>query len=224
MQAVIYTRFSPRRNAETSESCETQEAICHNHASRKGYEVVLVVHDRDVSGKDEYRENLWQAIEATPKGGILLVMKRDRLARNVYLSEQINRAVASRGATIEAVAGDVEGDSDEAVMIRQVLASIAEYERKLIARRTSFAMRQHQRTGRRMGRYSPYGWTLNPEDPTIMDRDPIEQVAIERIIELATEGKTPYAVARAMNEEMPEAARGASWNARTIRKIVERAR
>lgn len=222
MKAVIYTRFSPRRKAAECESCETQEALCRNHASRKGYEVIQAVHDKDVSGKDEYREKLWKAIEATPRGGVLLVIRRDRLARNVYLSEQINRAVATRGARIEATAGDVAGDSDEATMIRQVLASIYEYERKMIGKRTSFAMRQHQRNGRRMGRYTPYGWKPSPADPSRMDPDPAERRAIERIEELAGEGKSKYVIARLMNEEMPGSARGQRWNARTVGKIMDR--
>jgi len=222
-KAIIYTRFSPRRNAETSESCETQEGMCALHASQHNYEVAGVYHDKDVSGKDEYREVLWQAIEALGRGDILLVFKRDRLARNVYLAEQINRAVATRGATIEAIAGDVEGDSDEAVMIRQVLASIAEYERKMIGRRTSYAMRQHQRNGKRMGRYAPYGYRIDPADSTRLEPEPLEQVAVERIRELADEGKTAYAIAKIMTEEMPEAARARQWNVRTVDKIVERA-
>ena len=222
-KVVIYTRFSPRRNADESESCETQVDICKEYAKLKGYEIGRVFKDKDVSGKDEYREKLWDAIESMSKGSVLLVYKRDRLARNVYLSEQINRAVIAKGGRIEAVSGDVEGDGPEHVMIRQVLASIAEYERKMIACRTSHAMRQHQKNGKRMGRYAPYGWRIDPIDSTMLEPVQHEQVAIDLIRKLyETDGETPHAIAKTMSEVMPEAARSGRWNAKTVGKIVNR--
>ncbi|HUV05760.1 MAG TPA: recombinase family protein [Armatimonadota bacterium] len=221
-EAIIYTRFSPRKNADTSESCEIQEAICRKHAEDRGYQVLQVFHDPDVSGKDEYREKLWQAIEALPRGGRLIVFKRDRLARNVYLSEQINRAVAARGCMIDAVSGDVEGDGPEHTMIRQVLAAIAEYERKLIALRTSFAMKQHQKNGRRMGRYAPYGSKIDPVDSTILIPAPREQKVLEFIRELIGEGRNQGQIVRALNKERLGSARGKKWNSKSVAKIIER--
>lgn len=220
-QAVIYTRFSPRRNADESESCEVQEAICREHATKHGYDVSAVFHDPDVSGKDEYREKLWQAIEATPKGGMLLVFKRDRLARNVYLSEQINRAVEHRKARIEAVSGDVAGTSDEAVMIRQVLSSIAEYERKMIGKRTSYAMRQHQKAGRRMSDRTPCGWTRNPANPALMVRDEGEQAAISRIVEMRAEGLSLRQIADTLTAQ-GLLFRGHPWSHQTVRNVIAR--
>jgi DNA invertase Pin-like site-specific DNA recombinase len=151
-----------------------------------------------------------------------VVFKRDRLARNVFLAEQINRAVTRQGGRIEAVSGDIEGDGPEHVMVRQVLASIAEYERKMIGIRTSYAMKQHQRNGRRMGRYAPYGYELAPENPNQLVPVPSEQEAIELIREMADGGVRMIDIARRLNEEMPDACRGQVWRSKTIKKIVDR--
>ena len=220
--AVIYTRFSPRRNAGESESCEVQQAYCEQYCAAKGYAIKAIIHDPDISGADEYRENLWKAIDRLEKGDVLLVFKRDRLARNVYLSEQINRAVTHKGGTIEAVSGDIEGNGPEQIMIQQVLASIAEYERKLIGQRTSYAMRRHQTTGRRMSRHPPYGWSIDPEDNTRMVENPREMVAIERIRELHEERTGVAAIVRIMNLEHPDWARSGKWNYKTVAKIIGR--
>ena len=222
MKAIIYTRFSPRKNSDKSESCEVQEGICRHFASEHELEVVDVLHDKDISGKDEYREKLWQAIDGLIRGGVLLVFKRDRLARNVYLSEQINRAVASRGAAIVAVSGDVAGDGPEQVMVRQILASIAEFERKMIGSRTSYAMKQHQRNGRRMGRYAPYGSRVDPDNPTMLELDPVEMEAVDMIKGLLVDTQSPAIIVKAMNEVMPHAARAGKWNFRTVKKIMKR--
>ena len=221
-RAIIYTRYSPRRNADESESCEVQEGICRRHAESKGYAVAQVFHDPDISGADEYRQKLWEAIESLEPGSVLVVFKRDRLARNVFLAEQINRAVIKQGGRIEAVSGDIEGDGPEHVMVRQVLASIAEYERKMIGIRTSYAMKQHQRNGRRMGRYAPYGYELAPENPNQLVPVPSEQEAIELIREMADGGVRMIDIARRLNEEMPDACRGQVWRSKTIKKIVDR--
>lgn len=222
MNAVIYTRFSPRKNADESESCETQEGICRKFAEEKGYTIAAVFHDKDVSGADEYREQLWQAIEALSKDGVLLVFKRDRLARNVYLSEQINRAVEGKGAAIIAVSGDVIGNGPEQIMIRQVLAAVSEYERKMIASRTSFAMRQHQRNGRRMGRFAPYGYILDHRDKSRLIEAPGEQEAIKVIKSMRGKGKKPGEIAKYLNLYHPSASRGKEWSITAVTRIIGR--
>lgn len=218
-RAVVYTRFSPRRNAQESESCEVQRGYCEKYAEANGMAVREVFDDPDVSGADEYREQLWAAIEALREGDVLLVYKRDRLARNVYLSEQINRAVEKRGATIEAVAGDIKGDTDEARMIRQVLAVIAEYERKMIASRTRHAMRFHQRNGRRMGAECPYGWQPDPCDEKRMVPCPRELGVMDEIFAKRDSGMAYNAIATWLNIERLEFARHGRWNTKTVRKM-----
>lgn len=221
-EAVVYTRFSPRRNAEESESCEVQLAYCEQYAAQHALDVVRVFDDPDVSGADEYREKLWQAIEALKHSSVLLVYKRDRLARNVYLSEQINRAVEKKGATIEAVSGDVKGDSAEAKMIRQVLAAIAEYERKMIASRTRHAMRYHLAHGRVMGGEPPYGYSADPADPKRMVVNKREMEVFEDVRRWHAAGMTYNGITRKLNEERRDLARHSSWNVKTVRKLCLR--
>jgi len=223
-KCIIYTRFSPRRNAEDCDSCETQGSTCTAYAKGKKYEIKAVIDDPDASGSDEYREKLWEAISCLCRGDILVVAKRDRLARNLYLSEQINRAVRHKGATIEAVSGDVSGDTPEFVMIRQVLASFAEYERKLIGMRTKSAMRQHQANGRLMGRYPPYGWRIDPDDCKRMVESLAERLAIKTILQLYADNWGYTAIAAKMNDELQDVSRTGEWKATTIRKILKRER
>ncbi len=141
-KAIIYARFSPRRNADECESIETQEHYCRHYCEKHGYEVVAVFADPDVSGSDEDRQQLWDAIDALKRGYVLVTYKADRLARGVYLDEAIRRAVTKAGAVVEVVEGSPNGDEPQDVLIRQVLAAFAEYERKVIAARTRAAMRR----------------------------------------------------------------------------------
>jgi DNA invertase Pin-like site-specific DNA recombinase len=226
MKAVIYTRFSPRRNAEESESCETQEALCRTYAASKSWPVSeKVFADKDMSGSDADRPGLHDAIEALNRGDVLLVYKRDRLARDVLIAELTRRRVAVVGATIVAVSGDVTGDDNDpsVVFSRQIMDAVAELERKQIAIRTSDAMKTLQRKGRRMGRWAPYGYALSDEDPNQLVEYEPEQAAIRRIRELRDNlGLGVPAIVRVLNNEMPTVARGTKWRQLTVGKIVAR--
>jgi len=181
--------------------------------------------DKAISGSEEDRPGLWHAIDALSSGSVLLVYKLDRLARNVYLSECIRRAVEKAGARIEAVEGDVVGDGPEQVMIRQVLAAFSEYERKIIAARTKYAMRHHQKNGRRMSRYPPYGLQLDPADKARMIRCEREQQAIAAIEEqsLADPPRTVHEIVLYLREKLPDLARGkAGWRQRDVTRIMEK--
>jgi DNA invertase Pin-like site-specific DNA recombinase len=224
-RAIIYTRFSPRKDADTSESCETQQAYCEAHAEKMDYTVAAVFEDRAMSGSDADRPGLASAVAALKRGDVLLVYKRDRIARDVLLAELTLRQATAAGATIEAVTGDIAGDASDPTIafVRQIMNAVAELERKQIADRTSAAMLHHQRNGRRMGRFAPYGWQVDPADGSRLVPLESELGALARIKELAGGGDSAYAIARKLQAEMPGAARCGHWNVRTVRKIMERA-
>jgi len=222
--AYVYTRFSPRRKADESESCETQQAYCEQYAHDNAHVIVKSFEDRGISGAEEDRPGLWSAINSLTQGSILLVYKLDRLARDVYLSECIRRAVDKAGARIIAVEGDIVGDGPEQVMIRQVLAAFAEYERKIIAIRTKYAMRHHQKNGRRMSRYAPYGQKIDKADTRRLLRCEREQQAITVIEELhmSDPPKSVHEIVVKLNADLPELARGDRWRQRDVKRILEK--
>ena len=222
-KAVIYTRFSPRRNSDKSESCEAQEALCRRYIENHDYELIGVKHDRAISGSEEDRPLLWQAINELPKRGVLIALKFDRLARDVYLMECIKRLVKKQNARIEVVSGDIEGTGPEQVMVRQVLSAFAEYERKVIAARTKSAMLYHQKVGLRMSRFPPYGYRLDPENNEILLPNGREQEAIVKILELRATGIGSSGIAKQLNRLMPDRCRGKKWHAKTILAVIARA-
>ena len=221
MRVIIYTRFSPQRNGSDSESNEVQAAYCEEHAAKGGHEVVAIFREAETSGGGEGadRPKLWEAIDRLGRGDILLVWRRDRLARNVYLSECINRAVEACGAKIEAVTGDIDGDGPEQKMVRQILASIAEYERKITALRTKFAMMHHQRKGKPMGSVPPFGYRivdgrLEPVDD--------EQKAVSAILEKYAEGMPSLDIVRFLNRHtLLEKRTKKPWVRRDVDRVIQ---
>ena len=162
-RAVIYARHSPRpERGGPSQSSDRQLEHCRKWCSKRGIEVVAEYADRGVSGAKLERPGLWGAVAtvADGKANLLIVYRRDRLSREVLGGEVIRHEIERHNGRIVATDGDVDGDGPEVVMIRQILAAVAEYERKLIGIRTSMAMRALSAKGRTFGHTAPYGFEM----------------------------------------------------------------
>jgi site-specific DNA recombinase len=218
MKAIIYTRYSPQRNGNEKESCEVQAAYCEEYAAKKGWEVDgEPFEDREKSGKSDERPGLWAAIKSLKKGDVLLCWKLDRLARNLFLMERIKKDVAGQGGRIVAVEGDIEGDSPEAVMVRQILAAVSEYECKIIAQRTSAALKFKQKNGQSISSKAPYGYRI--EGKSLIEVE-AEQEAIRYIEEIREKNPDVSRIVRLMNQSKYPSRSGRSWWRRDVERII----
>lgn len=232
MRAIPYVRFSPRRDEDTSESNVLQLDMIRDYCAKQGHVVVAEFADDAISGDDEDRPGLWAAVDALKRGYVLVAYKADRLARSVYLSEYIQRAVRKKGATIEIVTGSRNGDSPEDVFVRQVLAAFSELEKKVIAARTKAGMLTRQAQGQAMSKRPPFGMQPGPESEstdrfgnTVVKRtwieSPTELDAIARILEQQRQGCGAREIARNLNAAgVP--CRGSQWRHGLVQRICER--
>lgn len=222
-QAVIYARYSPRRNAEKCESNDMQIETCRAYCEAQGYAVRAVFEDRALSGDIEDRDGLWDAVDALKRGDVLVVWKLDRLARDVYLSCQIERDVAKRGASILSTTGEgTWGDTAADELTRGIVNLFAQFEKRVTAARTKAAMLRHQRKGRRMSAKLPYGWKGDPDDPARMLKDEGEQAAIRRMLELHARKFNPRHIARVLLSEGIVSRTGGMFSHKTVMRILGR--
>ena len=230
MKAVVYVRFSPRKEEDErqSESNAFQLDACRRWCRDQGHEIVEQYADHALSGQDAQRPGLWSAIEALQGGYALVVYRLDRLARSVYLSEFIERSVKKRGAVILSATGEgTWADTNEDWLIRKVLQTFAEYERKVIAARTSAAMLRHQANGRLMCRWAPYGWKMGPineKDQRTIVPDDYEQKVLRRMLTMAQNGATYTDIARILTAEGVQCRGLNGWHGRTVSRICKRHR
>jgi DNA invertase Pin-like site-specific DNA recombinase len=100
-------------------------------------------------------------------GDVLIVAKRDRIARDSFLSVLIEREAAKKGARIVSAAGEgTETDDPAAIFTRRILDAVAELERALTAARTRAALRAKRARGERAGT-EPYGFRVNGDGRTL---------------------------------------------------------
>lgn len=159
--AVGYLRASTE---EQHLGPDAQRAAIEAWAAREGVSVVAWHCDRGVSGGSELddRPALVAALgELRAVGaGVLVVARRDRLARDVGVAAAIERAVSASGAHVVTADGVANGDSPADRFLRTILDAAAEYERALIRARTRGALAAKRAKGERAGTV-PYGFTAD---------------------------------------------------------------
>jgi DNA invertase Pin-like site-specific DNA recombinase len=156
---VGFWRVSTLQQTEDEGPERQQAAIVGHSIAHTERGVDLWVYDVD-SGSEESRVGLDFLLEAMETGTIasVTVERLDRIARNQWLGETVNRAafknkVALRSATEHIPKGPV-GD-----LLRQILQAIAQYELALIKSRLSGGKRvKREREGTSNGGETPYGY------------------------------------------------------------------
>lgn len=199
-RAVAYLRVSTE---EQHIGPQAQRDAIEAWAAREGIEVVDWFSDEGFSGKSPpgKRPALTEALTALHEheGGILVVARRDRLARDVMIAGYLEMKVRQAGARIVSVAGEGTGDdSPTDRLMRQIIDAFAEYERQIIAARTRAALQAKKARGERAGNL-PWGYRADENGRLVQDVD--EQLVIARIRDLRDEGTSIRGVVRCLAEE-----------------------
>lgn len=237
MYAIAYLRVSTDEQAESRAGLDAQLHTIQAHCRKGGLELRGVFTDEGVSGAAQLdkRHGLLDAINAVGKGAVLLVSKRDRLARDVVASAVVERMVAKRGGRVVSVAGEgTDSDDATSILMRRIVDAFSEHERLVIAARTRAALQAKRRRGERVGRV-PLGFSLAaPETSATMSRAGLptqllpvpEQLSVlERILSERAAGKSMRAIAKGLTDDGIPTATGASvWSHATIQRVAQRFR
>ena len=151
---------------------------------------ILSWYVEQLSGSTEIndRPKLIEAIVALQvhKAGVLVVAKRDRLARDVAIAATIDRTVRQAGARVISADGVGNGEEPAEAFLRTILDGAAAYERALIRQRTKAALAVKIAKGERVGGRVRYGFLETIDGKLIPN--PQEQQTINRVIELHNTG------------------------------------
>ncbi len=206
--AVGYIRVSTTDQVESGAGLEAQRRAITQACEQRGWALAEVFEDGGESGKNLNRPGFSRAVEAVESGeaGVMVVAKLDRLSRSLMdFSSVMNRAQRN-GWHVVALDLGVDTSTPSGEMVANVMASFAQFERRMIGLRTKEALAIKKAQGVRIGR-----------PPAT------EESAIQRMSVLREAGLSYREVARSLDEEGHPTAHGAArWDGSTVRRTLLR--
>ena len=223
-QAIIYTRFSPRPDADNCQSIDFQEEQCRIYCEQRGLDVLECYRDKAMSGKNMERPGLNKALKRVIKiRGALVSYSLSRLARSTVDAITICDQLAKNNCDLVSVTEMIDTRTPMGRAIYKIMAVFAELERETTAERTKNILRDMQQKGKRISRFPPYGYVYAPDanDKLILVPEQNEQRAIDFILKNRNAGATLHEIKDKliMGGFKP---RGASWYPKSILNIYNR--
>jgi len=202
---VGYIRVSTDEQADSGLGLASQRAAVAAEAERRGW-ALLAVHEDALSGKNLDRPGLAAALAAVESGAAagIVVAKLDRLSRSLKDFAELMARAQARGWNLVALDLGVDLSTPAGEFMAGVMASAAQWERRIIGQRTKDALAVKRSQGVRLGR------------PNALPRE-----VVSRIIGAYRAGEGWSAIARSLDKDGVSTAHGGSrWYPSTVRSVV----
>ncbi len=223
-RCLVYIRVS---TDEQHLGPEAQAEACRVYAERLGMTVVETFRDIGVSGAAPLHEcpGLQSAVDslAAHDAGVLLVAKRDRLARDVMKVGMVTQRVESAGATVISADGVPESNEPTAVLMRQIIDAFSQFERSLIISRTKGALAAKKVKGEVTGNI-PLGFVRDGNKLVVDEAGRAQHREVKaRVQALLAEGKTYQNVVDLFAAEKVAYLNFTEWKFRSqVARVLER--
>lgn len=209
LRAVGYMRVSTSEQAESGAGLGAQYEAIRREARHRGWDLVEVFTDAAASGRSiTGRPALERALAAveTDVAQALIVAKLDRLSRSLLDFAALMARAQQQGWNLLALDIGIDLSTPAGEFLANVMASAAQWERRIIGQRTKDALAVRRAQGVRLGR------------PVALDDD-----IAARILRQRNAGATLAVIANSLNaESVPTAQGGARWHASTVRAVLRR--
>ncbi len=221
-----YIRVSTVGQAEDGHGLANQAEAIREYCAANSYGLVRLYEERGVSGGNgiEGREELpllLADLEAGEFDGVVIV-RLDRLARDLMLQENILSDIRKRGGELVSIAEpDLCSDDSTRTLIRQIMGAIAEYEKKLIVARLAGGRRRKVRQGGYAGGWLPLGYKAEGKGREArVAIDPTEAEIVQRIFAEYAKGRSMRRIGEGLEADGITTRRGGKWAAATVGAIL----
>jgi DNA invertase Pin-like site-specific DNA recombinase len=219
MKVIGNIRVSTEEQAKDGKSLDAQRAKLTAYAALYDLELVDITVDAGVSAKSLDRDGLQTALGMLKKGEVqgLLIAKLDRLSRNVgdwqFLID--NYFGEKPGKTLFSVADSIDTRTAAGRMVLNILISVSQWEREVIAERTRDTLQYKIKQGERCGKVR-YGFDLD-NDGIHLVANGAEQKVIGLMKQMRAEGASYGFIANELDVNGIPTKDGGKWAAMTVR-------
>jgi DNA invertase Pin-like site-specific DNA recombinase len=208
MRVLGYVRVSTNEQADGGAGLAAQRDAIISECHRRGWHLVEIIEDAGYSAKDMRRPGVQEALRALAArdASALVVGKLDRLSRSMIDFTALMAKAQKQGWALVALDCAVDTTTPAGEAMANMLATFAQFERRLISQRTREALAVKKAQGVRIGR------------PPTLPRNVARRITRER-----RAGKSYGAIADALNRgHVPTAQGGRRWYPATVRAVAER--
>ena len=206
MRVLAYVRVSSEEQADSRAGLEAQRAAIERECKRRGWRIIEVIEDAGYSAKDLKRPGVRVALEELERGraDALIVAKLDRLSRSMLDFTTVMAQAQKQGWALVALDCAVDTTTPAGEAMAHVLATFAQFERRLIGQRTREALAIKRKQGVRLGR---------PQS--------IPPRLARRIRTMRSRGMTLAAICDKLNSEcVPTPHGGSAWRPTSLRAVL----
>lgn len=198
-----YSRVSTEEQAASGLGLAAQRSAMQAEAERRGWTLEHVT-DEGYSAKSLARPGLTDLLERIGRGDTVLVAKLDRLSRSLLDFAGLMDTARREGWSIVALDLGVDTTTPAGEMMASVMASFAQYERRLIGQRTAAALQAKKAAGARLGA------------PVVLDPATRARIVSER-----DAGHSLRRIADGLTADGIQTAKGGRWHASTVKAALE---
>lgn len=227
---VAYLRVSTDGQADSGGGLEIQEAACREWARKHRHRLVELVADRGVSGTTppDKRRGLSHAVAllAADRADGVVVFRLDRLARELVLQEQFLAELHKAGKELHSCSPTEDAhlanadDDPSRTLVRQILGSIAQYERAWTKLRLAAGRERKLMAGGHVYGPAPYGFEI--ADGRLV-KVPGQQLAIRAMRKMRAAGMSYREIGDQLEVMgVRSRAQHGKWRPDTIRAILSR--
>ena len=207
MDVIGYVRVSTSEQADSGLGLAAQRRAIHDECVRRAWLLHEVHEDAGASGKSTARRPALDRALRQLKAGeatTLVVAKVDRLSRSLVDFAGLMDRARRESWSLVALDLGVDTTTPSGEMLANVMASFAQYERRLIGQRTKDALAVKRAQGVVLGR------PLTARDQVVV-----------RIREMRVKGLSFAAIADALNTvDEPTFHGGRQWHGATVRQVL----
>lgn len=207
MKVVGYARVSTGEQGQSGAGLAAQRDAIERECDRRGWELVEIVEDVGHSARTLRRPGIQFVLEQL-RAGIadgLVVAKLDRLSRSMFDFTAVMAQAQREDWAVVALDLGVDTTMPAGEAMANVLATFAQFERRLIGQRTKEALAAKRAQGVRLGR------------PPVLSDEIRQRIRRERDLP----GTTLATIADGLNADgIPTAHGGMQWWPATVRAVL----
>jgi DNA invertase Pin-like site-specific DNA recombinase len=203
MRVLGYVRVSTDEQSNSGAGLEAQRRAIISECERRGWQLVEVIEDAGLSAKDMKRPGVQEALRTLKAGeaSALVVAKLDRLSRSMIDFTALMGKAQKEGWALVALDCAVDTTTPAGEAMAHMLATFAQFERRMISQRTKDALAVKKAQCVRIGR------------PPVMPRAVVQRMRRDR-----AKGLSYRAIADRLNADgVPTAQGGLRWYPGTVR-------